>query len=514
MKIKYIKYALLSTVLTLVACNSDYLETYPTNATSPSTAFKTTESIAMAVNGLAKIMTTQHTSQGFNGEGTIKLFYGEYLGSNFRKDENGSASQINGLNIVNNDVEYNRYPWHYYYMLVTNANEIIAKVDAAEGPVNDKKYLKAQALTYRAYAYTMLNQLYGHRWQDSDNGAQKSVVLRVSPDNPKAMPLATQNEVYTQIYQDLDEAIRLFGESGYKRPGTENYLIDANVSHSVYARAAITKQDYTVALREAELAKKGYKLMSVADYKSGFGNPNSEWIWSSYGALDETLYFFSYQAYLAYNASTTAVRTRPGRISKEFYQTIPASDIRKGLFLNGELYDSKTYTAASGTTKVGTEMDKAARKDFPDLKKDAVVAAYMQFKVKANEMQGVGHLNHFRSSEMYFIEAEALHFLGRDSEAAKLLEDLTKSSGRDANYTCNKAGTQLFDEIVKYRGIELWGEGFDWFDRKRWNMPIVRKNADKGGNYTDLLGVSISASDNNKWRWVVPRQESDYNPNI
>ncbi|MDR0195294.1 MAG: RagB/SusD family nutrient uptake outer membrane protein [Myroides sp.] len=514
MKIKYIKYALLSTVLTLGSCSSDYLDTYPTDATSPGTAFQTTESITMAVNGLAKLMTTQHITQGFNGEGTMKLFYGEYLGSNFRKDENGSANQINGLNIVNNDVIYNHYPWHYYYMLITNANEIIANVDASEGPINDKKYLKAQALTYRAYAYTMLNQLYGHRWQDSENGAQKSVVLRLNPSDPKAMPLATQNDVYTQIYKDLDQAILLFGESGYKKPVSENYLIDANVSHAVYARAAITKQDYTVALREASLAKKGYKLMSVTDYKAGFSTPNSEWIWSSYGALDETLYFYSYQAYLAYNASTTAVRTRPGRISKEFYQTIPDSDIRKELFLNGELYDPKTYTASSGTTKAGTEMDKAARASFPDIKKDAVVAAYMQFKVKANEMQGVGHLNHFRSSEMYFIEAEALHFLGRDAEAAKLLEELTKSSGRDVNYTCTKSGKDLFDEIVKYRGIELWGEGFDWFDRKRWNMPVVRKNAEQGGNYTDLLGITISPSDNNKWKFVIPRQESDYNPNI
>ncbi|MCC9042259.1 RagB/SusD family nutrient uptake outer membrane protein [Myroides sp. M-43] len=514
MKIKYIKYVLLSTVLTLGSCSKDYLDTFPTNATSPETAFKTTESVTMAVNGLAKLMTAQHTSQGFNGEGTIKLFYGEYSGSNFRRDDNRLMNQVNGLNMSNNDISYNNYPWHYYYMLVTNANAIIANVDAASGPENERKYLKAQALTYRAYAFTMLNQIYGHRWQDAEKGTKKSIILRLHPDDPKAMPLATQNDVYAQIYKDLDDAIRLFDESKYKRSASLNYLVDSNVSHAVYARAALIKQDYAVALREASLARKGYNLMNVNAYNAGFANPTSEWIWSSYGALEETLYFYSYQAYLAYNASTTVVRTMPGRISKEFYETIPATDIRKGLFLDPTGYDPSTYTAVSGIAKAKSPLDQDARTRFPDIKSNASVAAYMQFKVKANEMQGVGHLNHFRSSEMYFIEAEALHFLGRDSEAAKLLEELTKVSGRDASYTCSKSGKPLFDEIVKYRGIELWGEGFDWFDLKRWNLPIVRKEADKGGNYSTALGVTILPTENNNWTYVIPRQESDYNPNI
>ncbi|KZE81224.1 hypothetical protein AV926_07990 [Myroides marinus] len=514
MKIKYITYVLLSTVLTLGSCSDDYLDTYPTDSTSPNTVFKTTKNVEMAVNGLARIMTTQHIGeQGFNGEGTIKLFYGEYTGNNFRRDQTSISNLMNGLLFDNNSSTYTYYPWHYYYLLITNANMIIANVDGADGPINEKKYLKAQALTYRAYSYTMLLQLYGNRWQDSNNGEGKSVVLRLTPDDPKALPLSSQKVVYEQIYKDLDEAIKLFQESNYKR-GTTNYLIDASVSHAVYARAAITKQDYTVALKEAGLAKKDYKLMGTAAYKEGFATPNSEWIWSSYGALDETLHYFSYQAYIAYNSSSSIVRTRPTRISKEFYETIPTTDLRRELFLNPTGYDAKTYNATTGEADSKSPMDVETRTKYPKLLSNAKVAAFMQFKIAANEMIGVGHLNHFRASEMYLIEAEALHFLGRDEESAKVLEDLTKGSGRDASYTCTKSGKDLFNEIVKYRGIELWGEGFDWFDRKRWSIEISRKNVKEGGNYNVASAVTIAPTANNKWTWRIPQKETDYNPNI
>lgn len=508
MKVKYIKYALLSTVLTLGACSNDYLDTFPTNSTSPSTVFQNTDNVEMAVNGLAKIMVTQHISQGFNGEGTIKMYYGEYPGNNFRKDFAGWASIINGTFLDNNTSSYGSFPWHYYYMLITNANEIVDKVDDVDGPEKTKKYLKAQALTYRAYAYTMLAQLYGYRWVDSNNGEHNCLPIRLHSTDPKSLPLAPLKDVYAQVYKDLDQAIALFDESGYKRK--ENHQVDANVAHAVYARAAITKQDYTTAAREANLARVGYPLMSVKEYQDGFANPNKEWIWSSFGAADEQLHFWSYQAYMAYNSSASVVRSYPNRMSKELFETIPEKDLRRQVFLDPTGYDQNTYSAATGVAAAKSKLDLDTRERFPELKSNALVAAYMQLKIGANDMPGVGHTNHFRSSEMYLIEAEALHFLNKDTEAAALLVELTKTSGRDPDYTCNKTGTELFKEIVKYRGIELWGEGFDWFDYKRWNLAIDRKSSDEGGNYTTSLAKTIQPSENNKWTWRTPAKETDF----
>ncbi|MTG98782.1 MULTISPECIES: RagB/SusD family nutrient uptake outer membrane protein [Myroides] len=524
MKFKNIKYFVLVAAIALSgACSSDYLDTYPTDEVSPETLLKDTKGIKIAVNGLAKLMVTQHVgSQGFNGEGTIKMYYGEYMGQNFRVNLPGWKNLIVGNFYDNVSSVYDYYPWHYYYKIIADANTIIEHVDSAEGTKDERQYLKAQALAYRAYSYTMLSQIYGYRWDDSNNGSQACLVLRTSENQPAELPLSPLADIYTQIYADLESAISLFDESNYDRRG-ENHLIDGTVAKAIFARAALAKKDYDTAKKYASLVKEEYPLMTVKQYQEGFANPNQEWIWSSHGASDEQLFYFSYQAYMAYNSSATAVRSYPKRMAKELYETIPETDIRRELFLDptpfntyndkGVLVDG-VYALDSGVTENGSEMDKLARDKFRDLNPAATVAAYMQFKIKANDMPGVGHLNHFRVSEMYLIEAEAEHFLGNDSEAAKILVELTKNSGRDEAYTCDKSGDEMFKEIVKYRGIELWGEGFDWFDMKRWNLDINRLEGKEGGNYPASLAGKIDAQSSHKWTWRTPNKEVDFSSEL
>lgn len=513
MRIKYIKFIALAGMLSLASCSKDYLDTYPTNETSPETVFKTTETVEMAVNGLAKLMVTQQISQGFNGEGTIKVYYGEYAGNNFRVDLPGWGPIINGQYFDNVTSVYDYYPWHYYYMIINNANAIIDQVDNAEGPTSKKMQLKAQALGFRAYSYTMLAQLYGYRWQDSNQGEQKALVLRRSMKDPADLPLSSLNDIYAAIYQDAEQAIQLFADSKLARG--KNYQIDASVIHATYARAALARQDYATAAEQAKLARANYPLMSNDEYRDGFANPNGEWIWSSYGAPDETLYFYSYQAYMAYNSSASAVRLYPKRISKELFDQLPNSDIRKQLFLDPAPY-AGTYDVNTGFLLADTEdkrMDSETRAKYPELQPTAQVAAYMQFKIKANGQPGVGNTNHFRSAEMYLIEAEAQYFLGNESEAKALLTEL--NGKRDVNYSnAALSGEEVFKEIVKYRGLELWGEGFDWFDMKRWNLDIDRKSGADGGNYPATLAVKIPAGASHKWTWKTPSREVDYNSEI
>ncbi|WP_291909947.1 RagB/SusD family nutrient uptake outer membrane protein [Chitinophaga sp. CB10] len=499
------KIGLLSLALFAGACNKDYLDTKPTDATSAGTVFETTANAKLAVNGLAKMMTMQYLSnQGFNGEGTIKMYYGNYPGNHFFVNLSGWAAIINATYNERVDVVYCYYPWYYYYKLIGNANTIIAHIDAANGPEAEKQYIKAQALTYRAYSFTMLAQIYCYRWQDSNNGETPGLVLRTD-ESTGDMKLSTLGETYKQIYADLDQAIDLFAKSGKTR--ANNFEVDETVAQAIYARAALNRQDYATAETYAVKARAKYPLMSNAEYKGGFSTVNKEWIWSSYGAADETLYYFSYQAYIGYNSTAGAVRTTPKCISRELYNKIPASDIRKGLFL-----DPKTdaYTTATGVA--GDALKARAFAAFPDLQSNSTVFAYMQFKVKANDQPGVGNLNHFRSSEMYLIEAEAKYFQNKPAtEVQQVLEALTRGSGRDASYTCTKTGADLLNEIKTYRAIELWGEGFDWFDMKRWNDPIVRHDYNSGGNFLSALAVTIQPSEKNKWTWKIPLRETDYN---
>jgi hypothetical protein len=497
-------------VASFAACKKDYLVTAPTDALPTEDVFKTTAGVKLAVNGLAKMMTQQYLeTQGMNGEGTIKMWYGNYGGNNFAFNLTGAFATLANHGYNENTTHiYNYYPWYYYYKIISNANAIINRVDSAVGFEKDKALYKAQALTYRAYSFMMLAQLYGNRWSDSQNGATAGVILRLD-ESQGDMARATLLETYQQIYADLDKAIALFATTGYTRLSTANYEVNVNTAYGVYARAALTRQDYVTAESYAVKARTGYPLMSVSDYNAGFNTPNSEWIWSSYGGPTENLFFYSYFAYIAYNSTASNVRSVPKMISRELYAKIPATDIRRNLFLDP---GTNTYTTSTGQAGSTTALFKAAFASHPTLQSNASVYAYMQWKISATDVPGIGHLNHFRSSEMYLIEAEAKYFQGKpDADIQNLLVALTATSGRDPNYTCTKTGVDLLNEIKLYRAIELWGEGFDWFDMKRWGDPIIRKIYAAGGNFTTAMAVNRAPDANNKWTYRLPQRETDYN---
>ena len=511
MKLKNLLYMAGAAIL-LGACSADYLDTLPQSSTDTGTVFETTENARLAVNGLSLMMTQQYLeSQGFNGEGTIKTLYGNYTGNDFQKcNLTGWAPIINASTYLErNSVLYCYYPWFYYYKLIGNANRIVLNIDRAVGPEAERLFIRAQALIVRAYAYLMLSQLYCHRWMDSNQGASRGLPLRLDDSNAD-LPASTLAQVYAQIYTDLDTAIDGFNRSGLMRDRGDNHSPDLAVACAVYARAALTREDWAVAAKYAAMARKDYPLMSNKDYlDGGFSTPNSEWIWSSYSAADQTLYYFSFFAYQGSNSSASICRSYPCAISKELYDRIPETDVRRQMFLAPR--EGEAYNVVNGRVTGGPLLERARRDYVDKLFSTSLIYAYMQFKFLCTGQPGIGQLNHFRSAEMYLIEAEAnCHLTGKDADTQALLNALVKDSGRDPQYTCTKTGADLLAEVKLYRRIELWGEGFDWFDLKRWREPIVR-HAHPQGSFHTQFAVTVSPEEANQWTWVYPSREVDYN---
>jgi hypothetical protein len=497
-----------------VGCSDDYLNTSPTDSTGSTEIFENTTNAALALNGVLKLMTKQYGGsfgQGYNGEGTIKMYYGNYPGTAFVLNTAGWTNTVLGNHHTNTSSVLAVYPWFYYYRIIGDVNSIIAHIDGAKGAEGERQFIKAQALTLRAYAYSMLVQLYSLRWSDSQNGASPGVVLRLEPTiDPQA--LSTLGEVYSQVYKDLDHAINLFGSSGLKR--RDNFSPDIQVAYAVYARAAINRLDYGKAADMAAKAREGYPLMTNAEYLSGFNTPNREWIWSSFSSTEETLYYFSFHSTIAFNSNANAVRQQPKGMSKQYYDTFGEKDIRRELFLDTVGYAkdvNKTTGRAATTTPLGRYVfDRYGNRSVPAMDPAAYIYAYMQFKFSCTANPGVGHLNHFRSAEMYLIEAEAQYHLGNEVKARSLLNELTRP--RDADYTCTQTGEKLFTEIKRIAQLELWGEGFDWFMLKRWKDRIIHTEWGKpGGNYLETYRCDQSPNDKNNQTWAIPLAETDYN---
>ncbi|WP_300699267.1 RagB/SusD family nutrient uptake outer membrane protein [uncultured Bacteroides sp.] len=529
--------SLLAGMMLVSSCAGDYLDTTPTDSTGATDAVGTTANAMKALNGISKLMTTQHYyfGQGFAGENNIIAHYENYPSENYLYNYYASGwSPIHNQEFhTRTNSIYDAYAWYYYYTIIGNANTILANIDGAMGLEAERNFAKACALTFRAYAFEKLVHYYCWRWQDSNNGASQGVVLRID-ESTGGQGYATLAETYKQIYDDLDAAISLFEQSGMDRDASQVWMPNINVAHAVYARAALTKQDYSKALSEAKLARQNYPLMSNADYQSGFCNPTSEWIFGSFGGSQENNWYWSYGTQFScngYYASTAA--TGAGAIGRELINRIPNNDARKALFLTEDKFPGYNFNddSAMDLTYGILGLGKTAAAD--DLWDDAAAycakmavnglaapyqAGYMylggQLKFYVFDTPGVSYLPFIRSSEMVLVEAEASYFLNDETGAKAALIELNATSGRNPEYTCDKSGEALWSEIMDYRELELWGEGFAWSDYKRWNRDVVRHSFAEGGNAHISIARTIPASGANMWTWDVPLNETDYNDEL
>ena len=200
-------------------------------------------------------------------------------------------------------------------------------------------------------------------------------------------------------------------------------------------------------------------------------------------------------------------RTYPLAISKELFDQIPETDVRRKMWLEPT---EAEWAACSAANAADAAFANRAKAEYGNkLYSTSQIYAYMQFKFQCTFTPGGGSFNIYRSAEMMLSEAEAQCHLGNDSAAQALLKELNKNL--DPSYTCTKTGADLLKEVKLYRRIDLWGEGFDWYDYKRWNEPIVRKTKAQGGSFQSAFAVTINVGDGNKWTWKIPKNETDYN---
>ena len=512
-------FAIAAGVLVMNSCSSDYLNTTPESSTGTSTIFETVDNMELAINGLYRQMTQQYGAfgQGYNGEGTIKHYLGNYASNDWNRFTSMNIYLLDNSYHINPNSTWIILPWYYYYRIIANANAVIVYGPDAAGDEAKRDYLIAQAKVMRAYCYMQLSQRFHYRWSMGKSDEAKNgngLVLRLDTSTG-SMGLSSANDTYAQITKDLQEAIAVLEKDAYKRnQATENYQINKDVAYAVYARAALIKGDYATSAQYAQKARKDYPLMSNSAYFAGFNTPTSEWIWSSYGSETETLYYYSFFAYNGFEANTSAVRNYPITIGKQLYESIPETDVRREMWLAPEPGEKYSTTNGQISDKKSPSYLKIFAK-YPQIPSTAKIAAWHQMKFQTLDGVGVGHVNHFRASEMYLIEAECQYMMGNESAAQALLEELNVSSGRDPEYTCTKTGDELFAEIKKYRGIELWGEGFGWFDLKRWNDPINRKHFSEGGNsYLTYAVECVQEQTNNWWTSVLPEKETNYNTEV
>lgn len=531
----------------LAGCNSDYLELAPVTAVSTADVQQTEEGAQQALYGLCHSMYMMYTGSedmiGIYlfpiGEPYIMTLYGDVIAEdyfsylwNYLRGDNTRWSPNNMPTAYIPSI-----PWTYYYNLINQANVILGGVDTIEGDKAKLQLIKAQALTFRAHSYTRLLQLYAPRWEDSQNGERYCIVIRTEAGTDE-VPLSKMKDVVTLIYNDLEEAEKIYAECGIDR--TAGWQPNLNVAQAIHARIAMLIHDYDTAYKMAGAARKNYQIMSADEYKSGFCTPNKEWIWYGYNN-GETGYATWAMLYGCNGVYVTDNEFGAGAINYDLYRKFPKGDIRSDLFftpdkLVGNRVGKNTFWNEQWIDKNTMNLNaknslmKAQVKAFNDKTRptdDGIdwIAPYQgseyffvvfgaQYKFWGKDRFGAGCYCFIRGAEMLLTEAEAA-LLKPQSQPEVTIANLKElNAQRNPNYECNLSGDALYEELKTQRRLELWGEGFNFFDLKRWNMPLNKRpwvQRDPESNNIPVEYQLHKEANDRGWVMAVPDAESRYN---
>lgn len=544
----------------ITSCSSDYLDEAPRTAISAETVKSSEQGAVAAVTGLCRQMQRQfddlkNGNLNASGESFFANLYGEGLGAdaNIGEITNYASSGCNIDNMRAPSGWWGAWMYRYCYSIIGSANSILASLP--ESDLSDTQYwLKGCALTMRAHCYWRLMEVFGPRWVDSQNGEAYVLVLRIHANEPNEHPLNTCNEVYDQMYADLNEAIICFGKTSIDR-GDELFYPDISVARGTLARMAMLKNDYATAQKMAHDARSGYKIMTPTEYLEGFSTTNDEWMWAP--AMDPLgVYYWGFGAHYACNGHYVKSWGYSDSMDYSLYRHLKETDVRAKLYFGpltikfapeiAEKYgiveedffnnDNMTKTkwgvslTGTGASPKGKKLAmwnfiKDYGKTFNSLRPEDIKGIYLT-NTKGISMgvqykfQGLadGYTScwppYMRAAEMLLTEAEAAYHNGDESTALNCLKELMAQ--RDETYDFQGTGVDLLDEIRLQRRIELWGEGFCWFDYKRWNIPMERKawdadNLEECGGWPNTLARKFETDFMYGWRVAVPQREFTYN---
>ena len=394
------------------------------------------------------------------------------------------------------------------YTLIGMVKDILATIpeDTEDASLIN---MKAQAKALRAYSYLSLAPYFQGSYETSKD--KPCVPVLSDSVDVTNNPRATVEQVYNVIVDDLTWAIDHLDETRSSKA-----YVNANVAYGLRARAYLAMGKGAEAAADAEKAMQGYEPASIAEVSvpTFCDMEEHNWIWAI-DITDDQANYYGYATAPSWLSSLCgdgygAACGTTAMINKLLWDKIPATDVRKGWWIDENLHSPNWADLTWGTAK-GDEIANLVLDD------GSKVALPPYTNIKFGMKSGVGStLNNndwplMRVEEMILIQAEGYAISGNEAKAKEILTNFVKTY-RDPSYTI-PSGRTLRDEIWFQRRVELWGEGFAVSDARRLNKPIVRFHGPNTTNYADAFQFNIAADDG----WLnmrFPQSEKDNNSAI
>ena len=466
-------------LLILTSCSKDFLDTQPESTINDEQLATSAEANKAIIAGVYSALRSYGLSISGNHEdyGHKSILSATDLMGNdelmTKSSWYGSFYNYLGRTQTNSR---SKLAWSMYYPQIKTVNIVLAAIPAK---TDDEKLnsLRGQALALRGYFYFMLARMYGPTYVGNEAKLCVPLYTELSYEGKARSTVA---QVYTVIENDLKESVELL--EGFERKNKDG--LDQSVAQAFLADVYLEMGKYPQAADFAHKARQNYTLLSKADWNTGFYDitTGNETMWGATITSAQSTFVASFFSHFD-NTNDSGYAGGLGiykNIDKSFYESISNTDYRKAAFV----------PPAGSTT-------------YPAL------PAYANTKFRDPTVDS-GDYIYLRSASLYYIEAEALARSGNEGTAKQVLYDITIT--RDPSYVLStKTGAALINEIIFQKRIELWGEGYAWFDMKRLGVGLNRDYV--GSNHPAFGKLNIPAGDN-RFTFQVPQAEIDANPLI
>lgn len=378
--------------------------------------------------------------------------------------------------------------WMYNYAQIKICNTILPTIPA-DTEDNTLKFYRAQALAVRAFDYWTLIQVYQYNY---DGYADAPGVCLLTDENEAEVaengaPRATVAEIYDQILKDLNEAISLLEGNPVNAAqiisDKPKRMVSLAVAYGLRARVYLTMHKYADAANDAQaaisnFAGRPYSIEEVS--KPGFTSmADASWMWGIANAeTDDWVANGSIVNFPAQSCTFSHGYCDQGGAwrwcSKKLYDMIPATDVRKGWFLDENRQSVNLNSAQQAYID-------SFNKAVPNYGEDATANIMPYTNVKFDSYQSVlqqsinaSDVPMMRVEEMYLILAEGQAMSGNTTGGLQTLTDFVKTYRNPEYVTTASTAEAIQNEIWNQRRIELWGEGLSYFDIMRLHKDIDR----------------------------------------
>ncbi len=408
--------------------------------------------------------------------------------------------------------------WSEYYRHIADANAILKAIDQESDDPTTQSY-RATALAFRGYAYLQLTHLYQHAYYTGAEGtvwgkgetydwSEALCVPLIVETTEGDQPRATVKQIYEQLISDLTTSYEILEALGQVHTASTTDF-DGCVVAMYLARAYMVTHDWDNAIKYSDIVIDNIPILtSAADITQGFSSlalPDVVF-GCDITADNSTVYMSWFSQMDSFSDGYAGIGV--WRVAfMPLVERMAANDIRREWFVT-----PASLQAPSEALIVLSELGKLATY-YQSLK---FIGAGRE-NVIANKSGAGWHLGDYiylRSEEAHLMKAEALAHK-EDANAVAVLNAFMKTRQPDYEYTFDSK-ENLIEEIIYQKRVEFWGEGLEYLDNRRLNIPVDRTDktwtADLNNHFE---GAKLYMDQENRcFAYQLPIDEIENNPMI